>query len=88
LIEGFIQRGTDVFPVGGGFGVGEELFHGLPFVFAAPARVAEMVESGVAHGAVQPAGERGVGGNFSRHVAGLAREVGENRLREVGGGRG
>ncbi|HZL78677.1 MAG TPA: hypothetical protein VFC17_07465 [Candidatus Limnocylindrales bacterium] len=56
-VQGFVEHGADEFPVRGGFGIDEELFHGLSFVCEPTAGVAQVVECRVARATVQPAGD-------------------------------
>ena len=79
-VEGFIEHRRDALPVGGGIGVGEELFHGLPFVRLPAAGVAQVVKGRVARGAVKPASQRAFAGESFRKRARFTNEIREDAL--------
>ena len=83
VVHRFVKNGADAIPVGRGFGIGEELFHGLPFVREAAVVVAQLVEGRKSRAAVEPANEGCAIRQFLRQRPGLAREIGKDALGDV-----
>jgi hypothetical protein len=79
LVERFVEQGTDLFPIGCGFGFENVHGHSLLFTLHATAFGAEQLRGGVTRCAVKPAAQH----DAFRQRARLASEVGEDQLRHV-----